>query len=98
MLLHIDSAKTTVVSPGPCYLDKLVVGGGTAGAITLYNAGEVSGPAKILTMAPEQGSEDKLGTWDFKITLNGLTIVTAAATDILVVYYTRDSDGGVPIS
>jgi len=94
--VNISTAKTTVVSSGPCYLDKIVVGGGTTGAITLYNSDGAVPNDKFLAMAPDQGSEDALGTYEFQVTLDALTIVTAAATDILVIYYTREDDGGVP--
>ena len=95
--VNIATAKTTVVSAGPCYLDKIIVGGGTPGAVTLYNAGAATPQTKLLVLATDQGTEDQYGTLDFQMTVDALTIVTAAATELLVVYYTRDVDGGVPL-
>ena len=94
--LNIDLAATTVVSETPVFLDRIIIGGGTTGAVTLYNAATADGAEKLLVMAPDQGSEDKLRPYNFDLMVDALTIVTAAATDMLVIYYDRDKDGGVP--
>jgi len=91
--LNIDTAKTTVVSDSGCFLQRIILGGGTTGAITLYNDTYANPAKKLLVMAPEQGSEDKLQTYEFQIQLEALTIVTAAATDLLVIYLRLDLDG-----
>jgi len=84
---RINTGTTTVISDEPCFLDAIIINGGTIGNITLYddlsavednNFGIITAAFSGLTI-PYAIQLDK-----------GLTIVTAANTDITVIYYTPE--------
>lgn len=81
---NISTATTTVVSSGPCLMHCITVNTTAAGAITVYDNTAASG-TKIATMK----SSIAEGTYRFDVNCRvGLTIVTAAASDITVAYDT----------
>ncbi len=80
---NIASATTTVVKSGAGILHCITVNTTAAGAITVYDNTSAAG-TKIATIAasPVIGS-----TFHFDVSfVTGLTIVTAAASDITVSY------------
>jgi hypothetical protein len=80
----ISTATTTTVSGTPSRLCCIhVVGtGGTLGAITIYDAATATGSPIFSQAAPLGGD-----IYDLQLPLQtGLTIVTAAATTLLVTY------------
>lgn len=84
----ISTATTTVVdSAGPGQLHQLIVFGGTLGAITVYDNTAASGTVIIPTFTPVAmtGSGPQVYTLDVSYTV-GLTVVTAAATVVVVTY------------
>ena len=95
----LDAAVTTqVLADGPCVLDRVIVGKGTAAAVTIYNSATSVGIATsdifaLLTIEEDQG----IGVYECKTVLDkGLTVTLAGDSDVTFVYYTRDIDGGVP--
>ena len=81
-LLNIASATTTTVKSGSGYLNRIVINTTAAGAITIYDNTAASG-TKIATIAASAA----LGTYTYQGRFSiGLTIVTAAASDITVSY------------
>lgn len=79
---NISTATTTTVKSGTGTLQRIVVNSTAAGAITVYDNTAGSG-TKIATLKASIGE----GTYTFGATFNkGLTIVTAAASDITVIY------------
>lgn len=77
---NITTATTTVISSRPGILSHIVVNGGTMGTITVYDSGAASG-TKIATIASPLAGQTYV--YDAKTNV-GLTVVTAAATDITV--------------
>ena len=80
---NIASATTTVVKSGPGVLHNITINTTAAGTITVYDNTSAAG-TKIATIAasPVIGS-----CFEFDVSfVNGLTIVTAAASDITVSY------------
>lgn len=78
----INTAATTTVKNGPGYVGTIRVLGGTLGAVTVYDNTAGSGTVLVPTVTPIQGGvllEDVV----FNV---GLTIVTAAATVIVISY------------
>lgn len=81
---NIASATTTVVSTGPCVLHSITVNTTAAGAITVYDNTAASG-TKIATLKSSI-VENEYG-YDVRCR-TGLTVVTAAASDVTVSYAT----------
>lgn len=81
-LTNITSATTTVVKSGSGRLARITINTTAAGAITVYDNTAASG-TKIATLP----SSAVVGTYEYggRFAL-GLTIVTAAASDITVTY------------
>jgi len=78
----ISTAATTLVKTGAGFLHKLLVPGGTLGAVTVYDSLTASGTIIVPTVTPVAGGvliEDV----EF---FTGLTIQTAAATVLTVSY------------
>lgn len=79
---YISTATTTVVKSGSGFLHTITVSGGTAGIITVYDNTAASG-----TVIVAFASTNALNTYIFNETFGtGLTIVTAAATQINISY------------
>lgn len=79
---YIATATTTVVKTGAGHLARIVVGETAAGAITIYDNTAASGT--ILGVLKASIVED---TYEFNIAFaTGLTIVTAGASKITVVW------------
>ena len=80
---RINTATTTVVKASSGTLYRIIIGTTAAGAITLYdNASEASGT--VLGVLRASVGE---GSYAFGVRFrNGLVVVTAAASDITVVY------------
>lgn len=79
---NITNATTTTVKSGSGVLQKLIIGTTAAGAITIYDNTAGSGTiiAKFKSSMPE-------GSYAIDVAFTtGLTVVTAAASDISVVY------------
>ncbi len=79
---YIDSIATTAVKSGKGWLHAIVVGNGANGTIKVYDAdnGTTNQVAELKANIVE-------GTYQFNVRLiNGLTIVTAAASKITVIY------------
>ena len=80
---NITTATTTVIKTGPGVLVSIVLNETNAGAITVYDNTAGSG-TKIATIAAAAASGSILGYLCQFTT--GLTVVTAGADDITVVY------------
>lgn len=79
---NISSATTTVVKSGRGNVARIVINTSAAGAITVYDNTSAAG-TKIATFA----SSVAAGTYEFGCKFNtGLTIVTAAASDLTVIW------------
>jgi hypothetical protein len=79
---NIAAAATTVVKSGAGELKLIVVNTTAAGAITVYDNTAASG-TKIATLKASVVE----GTYEYDVSFStGLTIVTAAASDITVAY------------
>lgn len=79
---NITSNTTTVVKSGAGVLAKLTINTTAAGAITIYDNTAASG-TKIATLP----ASAVVGTYDYDVAFaTGLTIVTAASSDITVSY------------
>ena len=77
---HIATNTTTVVSKGTGTLHSLVINTTAAGAITLYDS--TSGGGTVIAILP---SSAVVGTYLYDVVFSvGLTVVTAAASDITV--------------
>jgi hypothetical protein len=79
---RITSATTTVVSTGPVRIKQIRVLGGTLGAVTVYR-GSTLDPVHCIVTPAAQGLVVAEDTY-FE---DGLTITTAAATEIDVTFY-----------
>lgn len=85
---HIAAGATTVVIGAACKLIRVTVNTTAAGAITVYNsptslAASSSNAVAVLKSNVVEGPYDY-----FVKCASGLTVVTAAASDITVVYAT----------
>lgn len=81
---YISTATTTQVATGPVILKKIVVNTTAAGAI-----GIIDGTTGTTVNVGELKSSVVEGEYEYNIQLSeGLRIVTAAASDITVVYQT----------
>src|SRR5262245_1014847 len=79
---NITSATTTAVKSGAGVLRRLTINTTAAGAITIYDNTAASG-TKIATLP----SSAVVGSYEYGIKFTtGLTIVTAAASDVTVAY------------
>ena len=80
---RINTATTTVVKASSGTLYRIIIGTTAAGAITLYDyASEASG--KVIGVLKASIIE---GGYAFGLRFrNGLVVVTAAASDIIVIY------------
>ena len=80
---RITTAATTVVKASSGTLYRIIIGATAAGAITLYdNASEASG--KVIGVLRASIGE---GSYAFGLRFrNGLVVVTAAASDITIIY------------
>jgi hypothetical protein len=85
---YISTATTTTVKPTNGYLHTVTINGGTAGAVTLYDiaaAGCTGTPAsgKFATIETIGATNPVTLIYDLA-TVNGICVVTAAATDVTV--------------
>lgn len=80
---NITTATTTVVKTGPAVLVSVVLNETNAGAITIYDNTAASGTV-IATIALGATAGSTFG-YLCQVT-NGITVVTAGADDITVVY------------
>jgi len=79
-LTHIAGAGTTTVKGGSGYLENITVNTTAAGTITIYDS--LTGSGTVIAILKASVAE---GTYHFKGNfINGLTIVTGAASDITV--------------
>lgn len=80
---YIATATTTAVKTGTGQLGSIIVTGGTAGTIIVYDNTAASG-----TILASFDSTNALAEYDFKGVpfYTGLTIITGSATKITVVY------------
>ena len=79
---YIATATTTVVKSGAGHLARIVVGETAAGAITIYD--NTAGSGTILGVLKASVVE---GDYEYNVAFStGLTIVTAAASKITVVW------------
>lgn len=77
---YISSATTTTMKTGAGLLHTIVVNGGTAGTIIVYDNTAASG-----TIIASFDSTNALATYTFNCTFaTGLTIITSAATKLSV--------------
>lgn len=80
--LYISTATTTTVKTGVGVLHSIVVQGGTAGTIIVYDNTAASG-----TILASFDSTNALNTYMFNCAFSvGLTIITSAATKLTVNY------------
>jgi hypothetical protein len=75
--LNISTAATTIVFPGACRLEALIINGGVMGAVTLYDNASVASGKVIATIAAPLAGMVFAYMCDL---VYGLVIVTAAAT------------------
>ena len=81
-VIHISSAGTYVVDPNGGILKRIIVNTSASGIITVYDNTAASGVViAVLKSAVLEGSFE----YDIPY-VNGLTIVTVAASDITVVF------------
>jgi hypothetical protein len=85
---YISTATTTMVRPTSGYLHTVTINGGTAGVVTLYDiagAGCTGTPAsgKFATIEAIGATNPVTLVYDLA-TVNGICVVTAAATDLTV--------------
>src|SRR5947209_3256613 len=79
---YISTATTTVVKNAAGFLHTLTVEGGTAGTIIVYD-----NPSGAGTIIASFDSTNALASYRFDLSfVNGLTIITGAATKLTVAY------------
>lgn len=79
---NIATATTTVVKSGGGILRRITVNTTAAGAVTVYDNTSAAG-TKIATLP----SSAVVGTYEYGVRFGtGLTVVTAAASDVTVVW------------
>ena len=83
---RISTARTTVVFKDGGYLQAIVVSGGTIGNITLYD--DVSAVVENALGVIDAAFSGMVIPYELPL-VRGLTIVTASATDLLVIYETK---------
>ena len=81
----ISTATTTVIKTGSGIIGNLIIAGGTAGAITVYDNTSASSPTIIATFTPGAVSVPVCIPINARFN-TGLTILTGAATVITVTY------------
>jgi hypothetical protein len=79
---HIATAATTVVKSGPSTLRDVIVNGGTTGIVTVYDGIDATGDVVAIIAAV---TEPLQLTFDISMG-KGITIVTAANTDVTITY------------
>jgi hypothetical protein len=80
----ITTAKTEPVSALPCILSSILVQGGTAGTITVYDNTSASGSPVI-----NFDATNALNNYIVNVEMTvGLTVVTSAATKLTIFYKT----------
>jgi hypothetical protein len=77
---RITTATTTVVSRTPCWA-KVDIQAGTMGLVTVYDNTAASG---VVLHSGTPAAKDRLFGGDWVYCQTGLTIVTAAATEVFV--------------
>lgn len=78
----ISTATTTTVKSGTGFIQRIIVTGGTAGTIIIYDNTAGSG-----TQIANFDSTNAIATYEINAEFDtGLTIVTGAATKITVIY------------
>lgn len=78
---HISTGTTTVVSTVPCVLISVIINTSVANAITLYD--NTSAVAPVVGIIAASAA---IGAIEYKVQLvNGLTVVTAGASDLTIV-------------
>lgn len=84
MPVNVSTATTTTVKSGAGFLGQIIINGGTMGNVTIYDNTAGSGT----TIATLDGANLKVGmVFPYGCVFStGLTVVTAAATDITVCY------------
>ncbi len=83
---HITTATTTDVSSVACVLKRVCINGGTAGAVTIRDdtTGGSTTPIAVIAAA---AAATPSGVHEFNVKMaNGIQVVTAAATDVTIVY------------
>jgi hypothetical protein len=88
--LYISTATTTPVKAQAGFLLSVTINGGTAGVVTLYDIGSTGctgtpGSGKFATIETIGATSPVTLTYNLR-TLNGLCVVTAAATDLTVTF------------
>lgn len=80
---YISAIATTVVHTGRCQLVKIIIGETAAGAITIYDdtAANAGSEVGVLKSSIAEGEYEFNAECDI-----GLTIVTAAASKLTVIY------------
>jgi hypothetical protein len=83
---HITTATNTLVKSANGTLHAVVINGGTAGAVTVFdaNTGACTGGTTIGIIATSTVSSESLN-YDIQA-LNGICLTTAAATDVTVTW------------
>lgn len=87
---YISTATTTAVRDGAGYLGSVIVNGGTAGAVTLYDiagTGCTGTPAsgKFATIEAISATNPTPLAYNLRVT-SGICVVTAQATDLTVTW------------
>lgn len=78
---HITTNATTVVENAPCVLIAVVVNTAAAGSVTIVDSATTTTP--VVGILKASVAE---GTYEYLIRcFNGLTIITAGATDLTIV-------------
>ena len=82
---RINTATTTVIRTGPTIVRSVAILGGTLADVTLFNAADVAGENKgvIAGAGMTQGDNYVYGDGLFGI---GLTVLTADATELIIVH------------
>ena len=83
---HITTATNTLIKTASATLHTVVINGGTAGAVSVFDAtaANCSGGTTIGIIATSTVSSESLA-YDIQTT-NGLCVTTAAATDVTVTW------------
>lgn len=78
----ISTAATTTVKSGAGFLHRIIITGGTAGTITVYDNTAGSG-----TQIADFDTTNTMNSYEFNVAFStGLTIITGAATKVTVAY------------
>lgn len=87
---YIATATTTPVTDGPSFLNSVIVNGGTAGAVTLFDVAAAScsgtpGTGKFATIEAIAATNPTALPYNLRVT-NGICVVTAQNTDLTVTF------------